>query len=147
MDALSLTILLFVLFLFRFVLAVTESALFDLKNKRDDRLGKREHFQTHLCSFGQVNSSLGLVASLLNASITAICIVKLMEIIKLDFIFFFCIILAFIVFFCVLIPKILASKYLEAWEQRIAKPVLLVLWLAKPLGLMSEFICEKIMHT
>jgi len=147
MDALSLTILLFVLFLFRFVLAVTESALFDLKNKQNDRLGKREHFQTHLCSFGQAKSSLGLVASLLNASITAICIVKLMEIIKLDFIFFFCIILAFIVFFCVLIPKILASKYLGAWEQRIAKPALLVLWLAKPLGLMSEFICEKIMHT
>ena len=49
--------------------------------------------------------------------------------------------------FCVLIPKILASKYLKAWESRIAKPVLLILWLAKPLGLMSEFICEKIMHT
>ena len=48
--------------------------------------------------------------------------------------------------FCVLIPKILASKYLEAWESRIAKPVLLILWLAKPLGAMSEFISEKIMH-
>ena len=147
MDALSLTILLFVLFLFRFVLGVTESALFDLKNNRDDRLGKREHFQTHLCSFGQANSSLGLVASLLNASITAICIINLNVLNNLYFMLLLCIILAFIVFFCVLIPKILASKYHEAWESRIAKPVLLILWLAKPLGAMSEFIIEKIMHS
>ena len=146
MDVLSLTMLLFVLFLFSFFLGVTECVVCASKNKRDDRLGKGEHLQTHLCSFGLANSSLGLVTSLLNASISAICIVTLMEIIKLDFIFFFCIILAFIVFFCVLIPKILAFKYFESRESRIAKPVLLILWLAKPLGAMSEFISEKIMH-
>jgi len=147
MDALSLITVLFVLFLFSFFLRVTESVLYTLKNKRDVRLAKREHSQTHLYSNRQANSSLGLIATLLNASIMAICIVTLMDAIKLDFMFFYCILLAFIVFFCVLIPKILASKYLEALEQHITKPVLLILWLAKPLGLMSEFICNKIMLT
>ncbi len=147
MDALTLTILLFVLFLFSFFLGVTESVLCVLRNKqRHYRLTKREHSQTHLYSIGQANSSLGLTASLLNASITAICIVTLMEVIKMYFMLFYCILLSFIVFFCVLIPKILASKYLKAWETLMAKPVLLILWLAKPLGAMSEFISEKIIH-
>lgn len=148
MDALSLTILLFVLFLFSFFLKFTSSALLALKkNKPSDRLAKREkHSQTYLSSIGQANSSLGLIASILNASITAICIVMFMEVMKLNFMLFYCILLAFIVFFCVLIPKILASKYFEPWESLLAKPVLLILRLAKPLGMISEFICEKIMH-
>ena len=147
MDALSLTILLFVLFLFSFFLGITESVLSALlKNKRDVRLDKREHSQTHLCSIGQSNSSLVLIASLLNASIMAIFIVSLMQVINLYFMFVYCILLTFIVFLCVLIPKILASKYFEPWESLLTKPVLLILRLAKPLGMMSEFICEKIMH-
>ena len=43
MDALSLTILFFILFLFSFFLGVSESVLCALKNKRDGRLAKREH--------------------------------------------------------------------------------------------------------
>ena len=59
----------------------------------------------------------------------------------------FCsILLAFVVILCVLIPKILASKYHEAWAVCMAKPVLLILWLDKPLKAMSEFISEKIIH-
>ena len=147
MDALSLTILLFVLFLFSFFLGGTESVLCVLKIKqRDYRLAKREHSQTYPYSIGQANSSLGLIASLLNASIMAICIVALIEAQKVEFTIFTCIILAFIVLFCELIPKILASKNLKYWESFMAKPVLLILWLAKPLVAMSEFICEKIMH-
>ncbi len=146
MDALSLTILSFVLFLFSFFLQVAECVVCALKNKLVDRLDKREHSQTHPYSIGQSNFSLRLIASLLNASIMAICIVTLIEITKLDFMFLCCILLSFILFFCVLIPKILASKYLELWETRMAKPVLLILWLAKPLGAMLEFISEKIIH-
>ena len=147
MDALSLTILLFVLFLFSLFLGGTESVLYVLKNKqRDYRFAKREHSQNHLCFIDQANSSLGLISSLLNASITAICIVTLIEVIKMDFMIFYCILLVFIVFFCILIPKILASKFLDVWETRIAKPVLLIIRLAKPLGAMSEFISEKIIH-
>jgi putative hemolysin len=147
MDLLSLTILLFVLFLFRFVLGVTESVLCALlKNERDGRLAKREHSQTHLYSIGQANSSLDLIASLLNASITTICIVMLIEATKLYFMLFYSILLSLVVILCVFVQKILASKYHEAWAACMAKPVLLILWLAKPLGAISEFICEKIIH-
>jgi len=136
-----------VLFLFSFFLGVTETVLCALlKNKRDVRLA-REHSQTHLYSIGQANSSLGLIASLLNASIMAICIVTLMEILKWDFVFIICILSIICLFFSKLIPIILVSKYLEFLEQLMAKPVLLIPWLAKPLWLMSEFICEKIMLT
>ena len=114
------------------------------KKKRDDRFANREHSHTHLYSNGQANSSLGLIASLLNASIIAICIVALIEDQKVDFMIFSYIILAFIAFFCELIPKILASKYLECWKTFMAKPVFLILWLAKPLGAMSDFISNKI---
>ena len=147
MDPLTLTILLFVLCLFSFFLEVTEAVFCVLRNKqRHYRLDKRDHLQTYLSSIGKANSSLGSIASLLNATITAICIVMLIEFIKLHFMLFCCILLLFIVFLCVLVPKILVSKYLEDWESRIAKPVLLILWLAKPLEAMSEFISEKIMH-
>ena len=148
MDALSLTILLFVLFFVLFITGGTESVLCILNNKqRDYRLAKREHSQTHLCSIDQTNSYISLFALFLNASIIAFSIVTLVEEIKLHFMLLLCIILTLIAFYCVLISKKLAFKFLEAWETRLAKPVLLILWLAKPLGFMSEFICKKIMHS
>ena len=147
MDVIYLTILLFVLFLFSFFLRVTECVVCALKNKRDGRLDKQEHSETHLYFIGQLNSSLSLIASLLNASIMAICIVTLMELLKWDFVFTICIISTIYLFFYKLLPIILVSKYLEVLEQLMAKPVLLIPCLAKPLWLMSEFICEKIMLT
>ena len=107
-------------------------------------MANRGHSHTHIYFNGHSNSSLGLIASLLNASIMAICIVALKEAQRWDFMIFICTILAFIVLFCELIPKILASKYLECWKTFMAKPVFLILWLAKPLGAMSDFISEKI---
>ena len=146
MDALSLIFILFVLFLFSFFLASSESALAAAKNDRNIRLAKREHAQTNLFSNGQANPYISLFASILNASIIAIFIVTLDEDIKLNFMLLLCILLNFIAFSCVFISKILAFKYLEAWETRLAKPVLLTQWLAKPLWGMSDFLSEKIIH-
>ena len=140
MDALSLTFILFVLFLFSFFLASSESALAAAKN---NRLAKREHAQTNLFSNGQAIHSLAFVASLLNTSFIAICIMMLEQVISVYFMLFTCFLLAFIVLFCVLIPKILASKYLEPRMMRFAKPSLLILWLASPLRTVSEFLSEK----
>ena len=83
MDVLSLTILLFALFLFSFFLGGTESALVAVMNKRANRLAKRENSESHLFSLYQTNLYISLFSSILNASIIAICIVKFVEDIKL----------------------------------------------------------------
>ena len=79
MDPLSLTIPLFVLFLFSFFLVGTESALSSLKNKRVNKFVNQENTQSFLGLNSQSNSSLTLIASLLNASILAIYIIMLFE--------------------------------------------------------------------
>ena len=144
MDALSLTILLLVLFLFCFFLVGTESALTSLKNKRKSNFVNQENTHSFLGLNGQSNSSLALIASLLYASILANCIIISFGQIKLYFMYLLCILLLIIFFSCVVISKILAFKYNDTWETRFAKPVFAILWLAKPLGAMSEFISEKI---
>ena len=147
MDALSLTFILFVLFLFSFFLASSESALAAEKNDRNFRLAKREHAQTNLFSNGQAIHSLAFVASLLNTSFIAICIMMLENVISVYFMLFSCFLLTFIVLFCVLIPKIMASKYLEPRMMRFAKPSLLILWLASPLRTVSEILSEKAINS
>ena len=142
MDLLSLTILLLVLFLFSFFLVGTESALASLKNKRKSNFVNRENTHSFLGLNDQSNSSLVLIASLLNASIIAICIILSFNHISLYFVF----LLIIIFFSCVVISKISAFKYNNTWETCFAKPVFAILWLAKPLSMMSESISEKIMH-
>ncbi len=146
MDAFSYTTLLFFLFLFRFFLGVAESPVIAVeKNKRGNRLAKLEHSQSQLSSNSQANPSLALIAAILNTSIIAICIIVLNMPTKLYFVLLLCTLMSFILIFCELLPKILASRFLEIWENRSAKPVLFVERLAKPIGAMSEFISEKML--
>ena len=144
MDALALTILLLVLFIFSFFLVGIECALAFFKNKRDKNFVNREKTKSFLGLNGQSNSSLALIASLLNASIIALCIIMFFDRISLYFMCLTCVLLVIIFFSCVVFSKILVFKYNDTLKTRFAKPVFAILWLAKPLGVMSEFICEKI---
>ena len=142
MDALFLIILLLVLFLFSFFLVGTESALASLKNKRKSNFINRENTHSFHSLNGQSNSSLALIASLLNASIIAICIIMDFGHFSLYIMF----LLIIIYFSCVVISKILAFKYNDTWEKFFANPVSAILCLAKPLSMMSESLSQKIMH-
>lgn len=145
MDALSLTILLFVLVFFSFALAGTESAFHVEKNSRINRFAKRKDCPD-LISNDQSISLLDLVNTFLNATIIAICIISLKENMIMHFVSFLCILIPIIVFFCVLIPKSLGSKYPKAWVTGLAKPILFFLQVAKPLQSLSDLLCEKFMH-
>ena len=145
MDALSLTILLFVLVFFSFALAGTESAFHVEKNSRINRFAKRKDCPD-LISNDQSISLLDLVNTFLNATIIAICIISLKENMIMHFVSFLCILISIIVFFCVLIPKSLGSKYPKAWVTGLAKPILFFLQVAKPLQSLSDLLCEKFMH-
>ena len=83
MDALSLTILLFVLVFFSFVLGGTEAAFHVEKNSRINRFAKRKDCPD-LISNDQLIFLIALVNTFLNAAIIAICIISLNEIIIMN---------------------------------------------------------------
>jgi len=144
MDLQSLTILLIFLFFISFFLAGVE-ALITSKNIRiNSSTTKRQEPLTHLDTIGKAIPFLELIVLLVNASIIAIFTIIITETISSYLILSLCILLLLIALYCILIPKILAVKYPKVWKTLLAKPVLLILWLAKPLWKMSDFLSEKI---
>ena len=132
------------LVIFSFVLGAIESAIFSIKSWRNRQLAKeiQNRYFSQLNDTQDLLCTLTLARTVFNSCIIAFFVLALKELSFMYYIVLFCILLILIALFCEIIPKTLALKAPQAWIFRLVKPIYLLHFTIKPLGILAKKISD-----